>query len=79
MSDGLRTTFVVGFLSLTLGPVIGGGIIANRDLHARAVAEANEHDFRDACVSYKEASTWQRWTTPMGWSDSWCEDYLHRM
>lgn len=79
MSDGLRTVFVVGFLCLTLGPVIGGGIIANRNLQNRAVEEANERDFRDACASYKEASTWKRWSTPMGWSDSWCDEYLHRM
>ncbi len=78
MSNGLHSAVVLGFFAIVSTPVIAG-IVANRDLHQRAVDEVNERDFRDSCASYKEASTWKRWTTPMGWSDSWCDEYLHRM
>jgi hypothetical protein len=56
-----------------------GGLAANSSLQANAVDEVNEKVFRTACVVYKNASTWERWTTPMGWSDRWCEKYLDRM
>ncbi|MBY3151218.1 hypothetical protein HFO56_02230 [Rhizobium laguerreae] len=68
---------LIAFNPIASGVV--GGFVANSNLQARAVDEVNERNFQTACVVYKEASTWQRWTTPMGWSDSWCEDYLHRM
>ena len=76
---GFRNTFVLGFFVVVLGPVIGGGYIANRNLQNRAVAEVREQIYPTACAYYKGMTTWQRWTTPLGWQDGWCDDYLDRM
>ncbi len=78
MSNGAHATVVLGFFAIVSTPVIAG-IVANRDLHQRAVAEVREDFFRTSCATYKDMTTWERWSTPLGWQDGWCDDYLHRM
>lgn len=56
-----------------------GGLWAGSNLQDRALIEVQDRSFMTACAPYKEASTWERWTTPMFWSDGWCEKYLDRM
>ncbi|MGH0214436.1 hypothetical protein NKY66_11030 [Sinorhizobium meliloti] len=78
MANGLQGTVVLGFFALVSAPLVAGGIAMN-DLQEKAVIEVNERIFATACIRYKDASTWERWTTPLGWKFGWCDEYLHRM
>lgn len=79
MTSKAEGTVVLGFLALIAVPVIGGGIYFENALQDRAVDEIRDRTFATSCSVHKELTTWQRWTTPLGWNDSWCEKYLDRM
>ncbi|WP_429819129.1 hypothetical protein [Ensifer sp. B1-9] len=78
MATNAEGVVVLGFFALISTPIVAG-MIATNDLQHRAVVEVQERIFVTACTSYKEATTWERWTTPVYWKFGWCEDYLHRM
>jgi hypothetical protein len=72
---------VIGAL-IIFNPIVSGvigGFVATSNLHARAADEVNERIYTTACVLYKKADTWDRWTNPRFWKMGWCEDYLDRM
>ncbi|WP_173995725.1 hypothetical protein [Agrobacterium tumefaciens] len=58
--------------------VVAGAIKMN-EIQNRAVMEVQERAFQDVCIRYKDATKWERWTTPNFWELGWCEDYLDRM
>ncbi|RVH69233.1 hypothetical protein CN198_14335 [Sinorhizobium meliloti] len=78
MANGLEGAVVLGFFALVATPFVAGGIAMN-DLQERAVVEVRERIFPTACHTYKGLTTWERWTTPLGWQDGWCDEYLERM
>ncbi|MNL78361.1 hypothetical protein D3C87_2047220 [compost metagenome] len=72
---------VVGAL-IVFNPIVSGvvgGLVATSSLQQRAVDEVREGAYMTVCQSYKGATTWERWTTPVYWKFGWCEDYLDRM
>lgn len=78
MSDNAKAAFVVGFFALVGTPILAGGYFEHQ-LQQKAVVEVQDRIFKTSCKTYKEMSTWERWSTPLGWQDSWCDDYLARM
>jgi hypothetical protein len=81
---GVATLAAVGAFGafLVFNPIVSsiiGGMVAGNALQARAEDEVRERSFRTSCALYKKATTWERWSTPIHWSDSWCEDYIGRM
>jgi len=78
MSDSANATVVLGFLAIISTPVLAGGYYIHQ-LQQKAVVESQDLTFRSSCKSYKEMTTWDRWSTSKGWRESWCNDYLDRM
>ncbi len=81
---GIIALIVIGLVGalIAFNPLVSGvvgGLVATSDLHARASNEVNERIYSTACVRYKDASTWDRWTNPGYWKLGWCEDYIDRM
>ncbi|MGO7323467.1 hypothetical protein ACCS95_34550 [Rhizobium ruizarguesonis] len=78
MSDNASSAVVLGFFALVATPILAGGYFTH-DLQQRAVVEVQDRTFKTSCKTYRDMTTWERWSTPLGWQDSWCDDYLHRM
>lgn len=78
MANTAEGAVVLGFFALISTPIVAG-LIATNDLQHRAVVEVQERVFPTACRTYKGMTTWERWTTPLGWEASWCDEYLDRM
>ncbi|WP_173995723.1 hypothetical protein [Agrobacterium tumefaciens] len=77
---GLLSLAVIGLLifnPVTLGIV--GGIFAGQGLQDRARDGVRAQVYKTSCAQYKEATTWERWTSYYGWKMGWCEEYLDRM
>lgn len=78
---GLIVIGLIGAL-IVFNPLVSGvvgGMFATSDLRSKAEAEVNERIYKDTCVRYKEASVFDRWTSPTLWKMGWCQDYLDRM
>ncbi|ANL12027.1 MULTISPECIES: hypothetical protein [unclassified Rhizobium] len=78
MSDNASRAVVLGFFAIVATPILAGGYFEHA-LQQKAVVEVQERNFARSCQTYKEMTTWERWSTPLGWRDSWCDDYLARM
>lgn len=78
MATNAEGIVVLGFFALISTPIVAG-LIATNNLQHRAVVEVQERIFTTACRSYKAATTWERWTTPVYWESGWCDEYLDRM
>lgn len=78
MSNGAHGVVVLGFFAIISTPIVAG-MIATNDLQDRAVREYHERSFASSCDTYRDMTTWERWSTPHGWDFGWCEEYLHRM
>jgi len=78
MSDNASRAVVVGFFAILATPVFAGGYYMHA-LQQKAVVGLQDKTFKTSCAVYKGMTTWERWTTPLGWQDGWCKDYLARM
>ncbi|MGR9431372.1 hypothetical protein [Rhizobium leguminosarum] len=78
MSDSANATVVLGFFAIVSAPVLAGGYYMH-ELQQKAVVESQDRTFKTSCKTYKDMTTWERWSTPLGWRYSWCDDYLARM
>lgn len=71
MSNGAHSVVVLGFFR--------DHIDADRRRHdsdqrsARSgVWEYHERSFASSCDTYRDMTTWERWSTPQGWDFGWC-------
>lgn len=65
----------VGFILLM---IVGFGI-ATSDMRGKDLKELRDKLYTTSCLEYKEASTFERWTTYDHWQMGWCADYVERM
>jgi hypothetical protein len=69
---------VLGFFAILSVPIVAG-LYFDMDLQRRASAEVEERIYTTACVRYKKADTWSRWTNPGLWKMGWCDKFIDRM
>jgi hypothetical protein len=75
---GLAVVVVVLICNpITLGVL--AGIVQTSNFQGEGRDAVREQVFMTSCQEYKEASTWERWTTADHWKFGWCADYIERM
>nr|WP_250807702.1 hypothetical protein [Neorhizobium tomejilense] len=83
-SNGLIRLIGLAVLGVALicNPISLGvitGVVQTMNFQSEGRDAVREEVFMTSCLRYKDATTWERWTTYSHWKMGWCANYIDRM